>query len=262
MKQVYISFTPRDRRYMQNLRDHLEKAGYRVTYNREMGKGTGWNLQVADSIRRAALCVPILTPEGAESVEVTYEWAYALGAGTAVYPVLFRGVTAHPHLMIVEGFDFGSHPDEEKAWLQYVREAQRIVGDEQTFNSGIGTLEDSIRRSTSTRNLPLAERQPTTDINYYLLIQQSGQQHEFPLHAASVSLGRGDQNDIQIVEDGVSRSHLRFIRNPEGYQVIDVGSTNGTYKVGEPDRIETLLLKPGDVLTIGDNVILTYNMRG
>lgn len=259
MKQIYISFTHRDRRYMQNLRDHLEQAGYRVTYNKEMGQGVGWNLQVADSIRRSALCVPILTSDGAESTEVTYEWAFALGCGVAIYPVIFRGVTPHPHLMVVEGFDFGSHPEEERAWLQYVREAQRIIGDEQTITA---TSISGKVPVVSTRSLPDQNRRGSNEsMEFYLLIQQSGEQHEFPMRSASISLGRGDQNDIQIVEDGVSRSHLRFIRNNDGYQVIDVGSTNGTYKAGSDDRIEALMLKPGDVLTIGENVILTYNVR-
>jgi hypothetical protein len=60
-------------------------------------------------------------------------------------------------------------------------------------------------------------------------------------HAKStVTLGRDARNDVPLVTDDISGSHTRLVREPSGrFEVIDEGSTNGTYwSIHELDVLE------------------------
>ena len=81
--------------------------------------------------------------------------------------------------------------------------------------------------------------------------------HEFALERSSVVLGRGKQSDLVLAEQGISRQHASVQRNPQGWVLTDLGSTNGTLLNGQPIRArEPYLLRPGDRVTIGSYVLL------
>jgi pSer/pThr/pTyr-binding forkhead associated (FHA) protein len=64
-----------------------------------------------------------------------------------------------------------------------------------------------------------------------------------------VRAGRHPESDIFLDDITVSRRHAEFHRDPDGDEVRDVGSLNGTYVNRE--RIEHAQLKSGDVVQIG-----------
>jgi pSer/pThr/pTyr-binding forkhead associated (FHA) protein len=71
----------------------------------------------------------------------------------------------------------------------------------------------------------------------------------FQLDKEVVSAGRHPQSDIFLDDVTVSRRHAEFRRSPQGYEVSDVGSLNGTYVNREP--IESSTLSNGDEVQIG-----------
>lgn len=70
-------------------------------------------------------------------------------------------------------------------------------------------------------------------------------------HAKStITLGRSAQTDIPLVSDDVSGVHTRIVREPSGrFEIIDEGSTNGTYVNGK--RIVRQYLNNGDAIQMG-----------
>lgn len=73
-----------------------------------------------------------------------------------------------------------------------------------------------------------------------------------------LSIGRSTDNDIQVDNLGVSRTHC-FIEEHRGhYYVIDNESLNGTLVNGQP--IKRYCLAQGDVITIGKHT-LTYRLE-
>ena len=70
-------------------------------------------------------------------------------------------------------------------------------------------------------------------------------------HAKStLTLGRDARNDIPLVSDDVSGSHVRIVREPSGrFEMIDEGSTNGTFVNGK--RVVRHYLNSGDLVQIG-----------
>lgn len=62
-------------------------------------------------------------------------------------------------------------------------------------------------------------------------------------------LGRDSRCDIVLSNVTVSRRHAEIRTHPEGFEVRDVGSLNGTYRNGQP--VDTAVLRHGDELAIG-----------
>jgi pSer/pThr/pTyr-binding forkhead associated (FHA) protein len=71
----------------------------------------------------------------------------------------------------------------------------------------------------------------------------------FALDEAVVTAGRHPDSTIFLDDITVSRRHAEIRRIPEGYQLADVGSLNGTYLNRE--RVEACTLQDGDELQIG-----------
>ena len=79
----------------------------------------------------------------------------------------------------------------------------------------------------------------------------------FALTQDVIRLGRTGTNDIVINDPEISRQHAQFVRQPEGYTIQDLGSTNGTFVNYE--RVTGLtLLQHGDVVSFGEAVVLAY----
>lgn len=69
------------------------------------------------------------------------------------------------------------------------------------------------------------------------------------LPAGVTTVGRHPDNDIFLDDITVSRHHCRFISGPDGLEVEDSGSTNGTYVNGR--RADRAALQPGDEVIVG-----------
>ncbi len=64
-----------------------------------------------------------------------------------------------------------------------------------------------------------------------------------------VRLGRGSDNDVVLPDSSVSRYHAEILREPDGWSVHDLKSTNGVQVNGVP--VEKAPLRPGDLLGVG-----------
>jgi pSer/pThr/pTyr-binding forkhead associated (FHA) protein/ABC-type lipoprotein export system ATPase subunit len=84
---------------------------------------------------------------------------------------------------------------------------------------------------------------------------------------ATITLGRAPDNDLVLAFPTVSSHHARLEQHGSGYQLIDLGSTNGT-TIGGRSLIahQPHLLSPGDVIRIGDrqgnSISLTFQDSG
>jgi pSer/pThr/pTyr-binding forkhead associated (FHA) protein len=81
----------------------------------------------------------------------------------------------------------------------------------------------------------------------------SGQEEEFALAKASVTIGRAAINDIVLGDSKVSRVHARLEYGDEGLSLEDLGSANGTRVNGLP--IGRVAVAPGDVIELGDSTL-------
>ncbi|GAB7030243.1 FHA domain-containing protein [Streptomyces sp. NPDC021749] len=71
-----------------------------------------------------------------------------------------------------------------------------------------------------------------------------------PLPAARTTrIGRAPDNDLIVDDLTVSRRHAELRAGPEGFEIVDLGSHNGTYLNGQP--VDRAPLIPGDIVGIG-----------
>ena len=73
-----------------------------------------------------------------------------------------------------------------------------------------------------------------------------------------LTLGRDPLSDIILDDAEVSRHHAKLVRQAAGYEIQDMGSTNGSFVDGKRLGGEPLALKPGQVVMLGSNVTLVY----
>jgi diguanylate cyclase (GGDEF)-like protein len=73
----------------------------------------------------------------------------------------------------------------------------------------------------------------------------------YPLGSESVLLGRGDESDIRIQDNSVSRRHARVEPATDGYYVMDLQSTNGTF-VNNSQVDGPVRLGDGDYVRVGN----------
>ena len=76
-----------------------------------------------------------------------------------------------------------------------------------------------------------------------------GQELRFPLFKDRLTIGRTDQNDIQLQASYVSRRHAVIVCDRNATRIVDWGSKNGVFVNSE--RITEHFLRNGDNLTIG-----------
>ncbi|WP_240134610.1 FHA domain-containing protein [Streptomyces sp. MUM 178J] len=71
-----------------------------------------------------------------------------------------------------------------------------------------------------------------------------------PLPVRTVRIGRAADNDLVIDDLVVSRRHAELRAHPDGsYEIVDLGSHNGTYLNGQP--VERAPVSPGDIVGVG-----------
>jgi diguanylate cyclase (GGDEF)-like protein len=94
--------------------------------------------------------------------------------------------------------------------------------------------------------------------NAYLLVlagPQFGQVFALPA-GRELLVGRRDDADVQIQDDGVSRRHATLLVDGEGAIVTDLGSANGTYVDGH--RVPRVRIADGARIHVGAHTTLKF----
>ncbi|GBD29104.1 Glycogen accumulation regulator GarA [bacterium HR32] len=87
------------------------------------------------------------------------------------------------------------------------------------------------------------------------VVEGPGQGSVLVLHRAVHTVGRREGCDLMLPDPRVSREHLRVERDASGTEVVDLGSTNGTFVNGQ--RVQRCRLQHGDRIQLG-GVVLEY----
>lgn len=80
----------------------------------------------------------------------------------------------------------------------------------------------------------------------------------FPLEGEQLTIGRDSTNGVAINDSEVSRKHARMMFQGGKFVLEDLGSTNGTFVNGQ--RLAgPVVLKAGDVVSLGEQIVLMYD---
>src|SRR5688572_8659664 len=84
-----------------------------------------------------------------------------------------------------------------------------------------------------------------------------GQDNVFTLTGKEVLIGRKGDSDVILSNQHVSRHHAKIVKMEEGYFLLDLASTHGTYVNNQ--RIQQHILNHGDTIGLGkDRIELRY----
>src|SRR5687768_3007512 len=83
----------------------------------------------------------------------------------------------------------------------------------------------------------------------YFLVFEAGTSQLFHLpRNGAVMIGRGDEVDLALTDEAVSRRHARIVLADGEVRLTDLDSHNGTRVNGE--KVESVVLRSGDVVSI------------
>ncbi|HZL89020.1 MAG TPA: ATP-binding protein [Pirellulaceae bacterium] len=83
---------------------------------------------------------------------------------------------------------------------------------------------------------------------------------KFDLEGEVICIGRDGSNQIQIADGEVSRQHAQILRDEQGYLLVDLGSSNGTFV--DTERIKEKRLKTGDRVLLGRSLLVFTESDG
>ncbi len=93
---TFISYSKKDAGFAFKLADDLEKQGFSVWIDREIGGGERWRSSIIKALREANEVVVVLTPDARESEWVMHEGSVASGLEKPIYPLLLQPVPKLP----------------------------------------------------------------------------------------------------------------------------------------------------------------------
>jgi adenylate cyclase len=92
---------------------------------------------------------------------------------------------------------------------------------------------------------------PAADCSVFVLIvHQHGATQQHPLDDGHTIVGRGQQCDVVINDESISRQHARLVVGPAQVVLSDLQSRNGTYVDGR--AVHDATLRGGEQLSFGD----------
>ncbi len=254
MGHVFISYARKDARLVDALRQKLKEAGFEVWTDSVLRPGNDWRHEIDEAIRNAFALLVIITPAAKSSEYVTYEWAFALGLGIKVIPVIVKGTPLHPRLEFLQHVDFIPRRGEDYPWERLIEGLNHIKE-----NAGTATVS-----GVPAPALPELRTARMNAPGAWLIVKRGPQPEQlWNLNKDVISLGREITNDIVINDQQVSRRHARFIRKSAGpfasFAIEDLSSSNGTF-INEDRLTGIQVLDDGDVIEFGETVMLLYKL--
>ena len=146
---VFISYSHKDSDFVHDtLKTNLPLEKFDLWIDEErLHAGEKWRDEIENAIRTALAVIVIITPDSKASEYVTYEWAFAWGAGIPVIPILLKDTELHKQLENLHHLDFTNR--QARPWDQLI---ERIESKKHILSSNEFPLITS-SMATNTRDL-------------------------------------------------------------------------------------------------------------
>jgi pSer/pThr/pTyr-binding forkhead associated (FHA) protein len=80
-------------------------------------------------------------------------------------------------------------------------------------------------------------------------------------HGPRLSIGRLASCDLTLADAQVSRQHAAIVQEGDEFVLVDLESGNGTFLVGRPGKLMRHVLKDGDLVRLGHDVLKISILR-
>lgn len=121
MAQAFMSYSSKDTTFADLARMKLETVGIQVWIDEgALHAGEEWRNAIDAGISSSDVLLVMMTPQSCQSPYVTYEWAFALGKGIKVIPLLLDDCDIHPRLAVLQYLDF--RDQKKRPWEELAKE--------------------------------------------------------------------------------------------------------------------------------------------
>jgi hypothetical protein len=146
LRQAFVSYKREQYDELaEPLKSKLEEAGFDVWMDRDIHVGTEWREEIDEAIRKSVALIVIMTPEAKASEYVTYEWAFAYGAGVRVIPLIYiKPEELHPRLQTLQYVD---HKD-PLLWEKLMSSLQDVQASYLTIHHAVWGAREKMRDVT------------------------------------------------------------------------------------------------------------------
>jgi hypothetical protein len=111
--------------FAEILKLRIGEAGYSAWIDTDrLRPGADWRAEIDEGIRAASALIVVMTPKARRSDYVAYEWAFALGVGVQVIPLVLKPTPLHPRLELLQGLDFTNRTS--RPWGQLLLALRQI----------------------------------------------------------------------------------------------------------------------------------------
>jgi HEAT repeat protein len=130
-QHIFVSYKHSEKEFCEMMIHQLEAAGFKVWIDSErLRAGENWREAINYAIKDSFALILIISPEARESEYVTYEWAFAQGAGVKVIPVMLKHTDKlHPQLEMLQYLDFTDRA--RPPWDRLMRRLWELQGESQ-----------------------------------------------------------------------------------------------------------------------------------
>ncbi len=113
---VFISYNSKNEDLAELVSMKLEKEDIIVWKDTDqIAAGTEWRNEIDNGLLNCDVIIVLLNEASTLSPYVTYEWAFALGSGKPVIPILTEECKMHPRIEILQYLNF---KDGKEKWKQ------------------------------------------------------------------------------------------------------------------------------------------------
>jgi HEAT repeat protein len=133
MRHVFISYCHDDADFAQILKEQINNAGFVTWKDLDLRAGDNWRSEIDDAIKAALAVILVISPPATASGYVSFEWAFALGAGVPVLPIVLKPGPAglHPRLNALQTLDFSNYA--LRPWDVLTRSLKEIAEADRPF---------------------------------------------------------------------------------------------------------------------------------
>lgn len=147
LSQVFISYKREQSELVQPVESKLQEAGFDVWIDRKIHVGTEWREKIDEEIRKSIALIVIMTEEAKASEYITYEWAFAYGAGVRVIPLIYiEPDKLHPRLVTLQWLKH----DDFQLWHKLINSLRDAQSSQLTIHHAIWGADKKMDNVTRT----------------------------------------------------------------------------------------------------------------
>ncbi len=121
---VFISYNSQNEDFAELVKMKLEKENIQVWKDTsQIEAGTEWRNEIDQGLLNSDIVIVLLNELSTKSPYVTYEWAFALGNGKTIIPILLEDCNTHPRITILQYLDF---KDSKRPWDKLVERIKKV----------------------------------------------------------------------------------------------------------------------------------------